>query len=369
LEEPSFPQSEQWEQWVVTHHDQDAVSSKIQNTSELKRLGAEVLVLSADPTDAGQVRSAMLESVAHFGTLHGVIHAAGVTGEKSFRAIQETGPSECRWHFEPKVYGLLALEEAVRDRDLDFCLLVSSLAYFLGGLGYAAYAGSNWFMDAFAQNHNRSQPVPWISVDWDAWQLEGSKLTAIVAELAQFAMTPDEVAEVFRRIVTLVPADQVVVSTSELSVRLQKWIKKFDAMRNVAQADGTESASILHPRPNLQNSYVAPRNDLERAMVAVWQRVLGFEQLGVQDNFFELGGDSFIAIRAISHMRQELNREISVVSLYEAPTVETLVKSLEQESAAELVQVEEQEAKLNRRKQYRQKKLSKRQDREDNAYE
>jgi acyl transferase domain-containing protein len=77
----------------------------------------------------------------------------------------------------------------------------------------------------------------------------------------------------------------------------------------------------LHPRPNLLNVYAAPRDDTERTMVAIWQDLLGIEQVGIYDDFFELGGHSLLATRLVSRVRDALGRELSLETLFAAPTV------------------------------------------------
>ncbi|MFC0531679.1 condensation domain-containing protein, partial [Phytohabitans kaempferiae] len=49
--------------------------------------------------------------------------------------------------------------------------------------------------------------------------------------------------------------------------------------------------------------FVGPRSDVERALVLVWQEVLGVDRVGVEDNFFELGGDSILSIQVVSRAR------------------------------------------------------------------
>jgi hypothetical protein len=62
-------------------------------------------------------------------------------------------------------------------------------------------------------------------------------------------------------------------------------------------------------------------NDLERAIAAIWQDLIGIEQIGVHDNFCELGGHSLLAIQRLSRLRQTFQVEVSVRSLFEKPTI------------------------------------------------
>ena len=76
-------------------------------------------------------------------------------------------------------------------------------------------------------------------------------------------------------------------------------------------------------------------NDLERAIVESWKRVLGRDTIGVKDNFFELGGDSLTALQALALLKAALGREIPIVAFYEAPTVAGLARALSATKAAE----------------------------------
>ncbi|SKA37911.1 non-ribosomal peptide synthase domain TIGR01720/amino acid adenylation domain-containing protein [Chitinophaga eiseniae] len=50
--------------------------------------------------------------------------------------------------------------------------------------------------------------------------------------------------------------------------------------------------------------YTAPRNTTEEVLAAIWQELLGVQQVGIYDNFFELGGDSIITIQAVGRIRR-----------------------------------------------------------------
>jgi aryl carrier-like protein len=71
-----------------------------------------------------------------------------------------------------------------------------------------------------------------------------------------------------------------------------------------------------------------PRTDLERAIVEIWQDLLGVETVAVNENFFDLGGHSLLVIRVQSRLREHLKQELAVVDLFRYPTIAALAEYL-----------------------------------------
>jgi amino acid adenylation domain-containing protein len=82
-------------------------------------------------------------------------------------------------------------------------------------------------------------------------------------------------------------------------------------------------------RPNLSADYIAPRNEIEMRLAAIWSEVLHVEQIGVEDNFFELGGHSLLAAQVIARVRREFQREISLRLMFECPNVARLAHAVQ----------------------------------------
>ena len=78
------------------------------------------------------------------------------------------------------------------------------------------------------------------------------------------------------------------------------------------------------PAERATSQFVAPRNELETKIAAVWKEVLSLERIGVHDNFFELGGHSILVMRMISSIRRKLDAELSVRTFFELKTLEEL---------------------------------------------
>jgi len=66
---------------------------------------------------------------------------------------------------------------------------------------------------------------------------------------------------------------------------------------------------------------------LEAALLGIWRLVLG-RRVGLSDNFFEVGGTSLRAVQVIATIKKELKRDLSIVTLFECPTVSLLAARL-----------------------------------------
>jgi len=333
-----LPKKDEWEQWLNIHDETDSTSHKIRKVQELEHLGAEVLVVSADVSNTQQMQSAIVEAQQQFGQLNGVIHAAGVPGGG---VIQRKTSAEAESILAPKVKGTIVLDEIVKDMQLDFFVLASSMNSILGGFGQVDYCGANTFLDAFAHCNASKRGRFTISVNWDAWQEVGmavntqvpQKLQELRTENLQQGILPNEGVDAFLRILgSTMP--QVVVSTSDLlhSVKQHNYYKETQVLDFLETAN---PSNLKYPRPELSNDYVAPRNEIEEKLADIWQNILAIELIGIYDNFFEVGGDSLIGIQVIATLNKEFNSKISVAKLYECPNISSMAKTFSPEEPQE----------------------------------
>jgi thioesterase domain-containing protein/NAD(P)-dependent dehydrogenase (short-subunit alcohol dehydrogenase family) len=82
------------------------------------------------------------------------------------------------------------------------------------------------------------------------------------------------------------------------------------------------SGGARFQRPDLDSDYEAPRDDVERTLVQLWEELLGVQKVGVKDDFFELGGHSLIAVRLFAKLRKVFQVDYPISVLFDAPTVE-----------------------------------------------
>ncbi|MCY9561644.1 amino acid adenylation domain-containing protein, partial [Paenibacillus apiarius] len=124
-----------------------------------------------------------------------------------------------------------------------------------------------------------------------------------------------------------------VLTVGELRKALARELPEYMIPVYFMQLDRmplTSSGKVEHkalPAPeagmSVVTEYVAPRTGEEKALVSVWQSVLGVEKIGILDHFFELGGDSIKAIQVASRLLQA-GYKVEMKDLFRYPVVSEL---------------------------------------------
>ncbi|OUL18005.1 type I polyketide synthase [Nostoc sp. 106C] len=331
-----FPAKSEWEEWLSTHDAHDSISVKIQKLQGMEASGAEVAIACADVANLQQMQGVIREVCDRFGSIHGVIHAAGVMPGGM---MQLKTPEIVANLLAPKVTGTLVLDTLLQDLELDFFILCSSLNSFLAALGLVDHCAANSFLDAFANYKASRSNTLTATINWDGWQEVGKAASAKVSEQLQQwrhasfqqGILPQEGIEVLKRILgTTLP--QVLVSTQDFLLRFEQ----FSSAKELQHVQSHQKANLSKPtnsRPELSQAYVEPRSQLEQTIAQIWQKSLGIEPLGIHDNFFELGGDSLLAVYLIAKIGAATQTKLSAHSLIDAPTIADLAKLITQNAS------------------------------------
>jgi acyl transferase domain-containing protein/aryl carrier-like protein len=329
------PGAETWPQLLQDGDNESKEYRDIQNLHNLRNAGGDVIYFTADISDKKRMEEVIMQSEDYFGKIDGVIHSAGIISGRSFRSIDDLTPADCHRQFQAKVYGLLVLEELLQDRELDFCLMISSISSILGGLGFAVYSAVNNFMDAFFLKYKKSKREPWIVVNWDGTSREDTE-------------------KAFHLIFSSGLSEQVIFSKGgNLEQRILRWVR----LAGLHDENKTEDKGrvLLYSRPDLSNPYAAPRDEIEKKLTDMWQKFFGIEKVGIYDDFLELGGDSLKAIALISRIHKEFNVRIKVVQLVRSINISQLAELIKNESKDNFVSINPTEKKEYYRVSYAQK--------------
>lgn len=82
------------------------------------------------------------------------------------------------------------------------------------------------------------------------------------------------------------------------------------------------------------STYIAPRNELEFQLSAIWEKILDKKCIGIHDNFFEIGGHSLLAIKLTIELNQAIKKNISVIDIFTHPTIAEIAKLIGAEKAS-----------------------------------
>ena len=167
LSRSEMPAKAEWDNWLAGHSPHDKTSKRIKQVRSLEALGAEVLVVAADVAHLAQMETAVSQAKATFGKINGVIHAAGALDDGLIQ--MKTGESSEKV-LAAKVQGSLVLDAVLKDENLDFMVLFSSVSAISGIAGQIDYTSANAFLDAFARYKTAQDGTYTVAINWGAWQ-------------------------------------------------------------------------------------------------------------------------------------------------------------------------------------------------------
>ena len=268
------------------------------------------------------MREVIKRTEVEFGFINGVIHTAAVTTGDSFSGINFLSVTECEKQFDPKINGTLVIEELFRDKDLDFCLLTSSLASIIGGKEFGAYAPASTYLDYFSQSGKIRNCL---SVNFGSLYFNDD-IKPGSASYLQDALDPYEIPEVLEMTLSMKDS-QILVSPIELEPRIKKWIyPKIESELNVTK---TQAVLIELERANLSTVYSPPSTETEKETCSVFELFFGIVGIGIDDNFFELGGNSLKAMTLISHIHKKYGIQLKIKDIFEDPNIRDLSKKVD----------------------------------------
>jgi NAD(P)-dependent dehydrogenase (short-subunit alcohol dehydrogenase family) len=295
---------------------------------ELEAQGAHVRVAAADVADEARM-TALWGELRRGGwlPLRGVFHAAGLGLD---RALADLDAEALATVLRPKVAGAWVVHRLSAGEPLDFFVLFSSVNSILATAGQGSYAAANAFLDALA--HFRvAEGRPAMCVNWGPWgevgfgtTPQGVRQHALLAlqGIGRIGVKQGlDVLDVLLRQgppqLGVIPIDwaKLLQSHSRAAGRplLAELVEEEQARRKAAPAAAKAS-----------RGFVAPRNDLERALARMWQEGLNVEKVGVYDNFFELGGQSIQGAVLVNKLQERMGEVVHIVSLFDSPTIADL---------------------------------------------
>jgi len=198
----------------------------------------------------------------------------------------------------------------------------------LAHLGERAVREHKLFVELAYRPTQKNAPVREFikQIGGQAGEETGTSWTFAADRLASLEYQPDETAQ---------PGDEAPAppvpdtrpsrqaggfATGDRSEPLQAIAERLNDIGPLATA--IEQYRLRRQPPDAAGAVVGA-STLQTALLDIWSRVLG-RRVGINDNFFDVGGTSLRAVQVIAAIKRELKHSLSIVSLFECPTVTLL---------------------------------------------
>ncbi|MEA5576032.1 SDR family NAD(P)-dependent oxidoreductase [Anabaena sp. UHCC 0451] len=289
-----------------------------QQIQELESLGAKVDYRQIDVSQQPEIKHLIEDIENNIGSLQGILHSAGIIRDNFI--IRKT-TSEFQSVLAPKVDGVIHLDEATKDLNLDFFILFSSLAGNNGNVGQVDYACANAFMDAYS--HYRNQLVAakkrfgqTLAINWPLWQEGGMQINPESHTILQNSgLVPMQTKQGIQALIQGLSSgqSQIMVVTGE---------------RKRLQASQQPRSSSLPSQINIQQESI-DENNFESRSVNYFKNlissILKIPAHRIQnDELLEQYGIDSVVIMQLTNQLEKVFGSLSKTLFFEYPTIEEI---------------------------------------------
>ncbi|WP_321834708.1 non-ribosomal peptide synthetase [Clostridium butyricum] len=126
------------------------------------------------------------------------------------------------------------------------------------------------------------------------------------------------------------------ISIKELRAHLGKTLPGYMIPRHFVEVDkmplnsngkiDRKQLPSIEISEEISQNYVAPRNEIEKALVSAWENILFRDKIGINDNFFDLGGDSISLMKFIPIVKEKLGIEITLNDVINNDSISSLAE-------------------------------------------
>ncbi|MCU7925179.1 MAG: SDR family NAD(P)-dependent oxidoreductase [Candidatus Thiodiazotropha sp. (ex Dulcina madagascariensis)] len=309
--------------------------------AQLESLGTRVEYRQVDVTQREAVATLLQRLRTEYGRVDGIIHCAGVIQDNF---ILKKSRKELETVMAPKVTGLVNLDLASRELELDFLIAFSSLAGSMGNTGQADYATANAFMDRYAAYRNQLVAAGerhglTLAIAWPLWKDGGMHVDGAMAAMKQQSLGLS-VLETALGIKALYQS----LASSESQVMV--------VAGEVTKIRGTLLATMGAAEENQQLSaelgdvdLTARLNKLLRGLIEITANVLDVRQetLDVNVELSEYGFDTVTLNEFGNQVKQDYEIEIDEQALLSPATLQDLAQYLLNKTRGSYMPVVEKE--------------------------
>jgi len=297
--------------------------------------GTDIHVVTGDVGNPKDLQAVLDLTAAKQTRLGGIVHCAGILDDGIL--LQQ------KWDrflkvMHAKVFGAWNLHQLTKDVDLDFFILFSSGAGFLGSVSQGNHAAANAFMDALAF-HRRANGLPAMAINWGAWDEVGSATRNNVIKRIQMKgmglIQPEEGLDVLAHLFQTNPVQAGVFPFRwvELFQNIgqsneKKLFERFARFAGNAQADKSPDIGSMFLQKIEQFPPSRQREYLLHAVKSEVAKILGInvnEVIDTHQPLVEMGLDSLMAVELRNALSSMVDHLLPATLLFNYPSLGEVV--------------------------------------------
>nr|WP_288974223.1 type I polyketide synthase [uncultured Blautia sp.] len=309
--------------------------------SEIEANGSIVDIQCCDVSNRHEVEKCINTIREKYGKLNGVIHAAGVSGNKLL--AMET-LENFKNIYKPKILGAYNLDLATRNDSLDFFIMFSSIATYLPAPGQGSYVAANAYLDSFASHRNATiGKNTTYTINWSTWKECGmGKRTGVNVDTAFKAITNEEGWDGFEKFLKSQEENLLVGIINESGKYAKVWQKVYfgfseelsKQINKIMQHTSTEDKLLYKTTDSGKELVLKGRSgdnytDTELAVGRLLSNYIGYSELYVYDNLFDIGVDSILMIKFAHEIFEKWGIDLELSKFIDGSSIEKIAYEID----------------------------------------
>lgn len=309
----SLPIRDEWQNEIYNNTKN---AKKISLILKLEGMGANVTYEAIDVTNHDDMQALIIRVNELYGSIHGVIHAAGIWDSSTFKIVEKE-INTINKVLQPKVQGTVITDYVTRKQPLKFFVMLSSVSCtqksWSSGLG--DYAAANSFLPAYSiYREEDNAPGKSIALNYSLWSKTG--MGAGLGDIALNAIK----AQGLNPLVPSKAVEALMISLSNESQNVIHIIDKLEVIKQKKYAPIKVSTLDFKKLKNTRETVLG---------VIATQLQVDMDSLDIGQNFVELGLDSLGAVKVMESLRQNLGIELYPTLIFEYQTPDSLAQYIE----------------------------------------
>lgn len=293
------------------------VMSQLGVLKNIESLGSTIDIQCLDIADLSKARKLIKHIIKEYGKLSGVIHAAGTIPLPS----DARSLANIKIAIRAKIHGVANLANIANKIDLQYFVMISSLASIMGDVNRIEYCAANGYLDYVPLSKLLPPNCRTLTINWPGWLDVGmvvenamhSPPVDINKAVMLNTVTKIEGVALFCELIQYRGQEQIIISKLKPDVLAQTLFREVKSV-----AIDKVVASVLEE--NLPSLYYK--------IAGIFLELLEVDQISIYDNFFNLGGTSLSAMKLIARLKQN-NINISLADIITINSIDSIYKKYE----------------------------------------